>query len=405
MACTITISSVVVNGGNVIVTGDFFAPSHCQGTLTILVKVSCTDTNGNQISCGANGSLITNAVWSASVPCDCICGTNNVTITASASCNNPAFTCSTTTPFTLSNLCCCPSATTAFALGLCSGNTQLVNFTTVVFIPDACTFTFRRNFGDGTYGSNQTFSGPGTIYSYPVEPHNYAAPGNFTSDLEVLSPPYGCGTIDSVSVSVACAGCYSSANLAALCRFLEWLVLLSLTLALGIGFSSPCVSLGAAAIWFGTGLLALFVYLILQCQKCICDFFLKTWGRVFIAVAFVNIMFTWPGCAAVTLWAAISNALIFFTLGFAVLSVWYIFNKQICPLIMCDYWCAIAGMANITSATGIAIIAIILMNILSGFVLSIGMGIALSAVIAFASMVAIGPLHNSPCNTNTPTCQ
>src|SRR2546421_648896 len=96
---------------------------------------------------------------------------------------------------------------------------------------------------------------------------------------------------------------------------------------------------------------------------------------------------------------------IFGVAGFAILSVWYINNKHICPLIMCDFWCAIAGMANITSATGIAIIAIILINLLSLGALSVGMGIAISAVIGFASMVAIGPLHNPPCNTNTPTCQ
>ncbi len=405
MACTITISSVVVSGGDVIVTGDYTAPSPCLGTLSIFVKIVCTDANGGQLSCGAVGSLAGNAIWHASVPCDCICGLNNVNITASASCDNPLFGCSTTVPFTLSTLCCCPSATTAFTLGLCSGTTQLVTFTTVVSIPDACTFTFRRNFGDGTFGSNQTFTGPGTIYLYPMEPHNYTVPGNFTSDIDVLSPPYGCGTIESVNVSVACAGCYSSVSLGALCRFLEWLFLLSLTLALGIGFSTPCVSFGWAAISFGTGLLALFFFLVLQCQHCVCDVLLKSWGRIFISAGFVNIMYTQPGCAAVTLWAALINALILITLGFLTLWAWYTGNKSTCPLIICDYWCAVAGMANITSATGIAIMAIGLMNVLSLGALSAGMWVALAAVVAFASMVAIGPLHNLPCKNNTLTCQ
>ncbi|HVA98501.1 MAG TPA: hypothetical protein VNG53_06370 [Bacteroidia bacterium] len=403
MACTITVTSAVVNGGNLIVAGNFSATPSCTGTLTISVTITCLDAGGTVTCTGSGAVLLGTTLWQGSVPCACICGANNVTITATATCTSPSFTC-TSVPLTLTTLCCCPSSTTAIIYGSCSNNAQLVTFNTIVSIPDACTFTFRRNFGDGNFGGNNTFTGPGT-FNYPVEQHNYNAPNTYTSSLDVLPPPYGCGTIETINVSVSCAGCFSSVSLAALCRFLEFLFLLSMTLALGIGYSQPCISLGVAAVWFGIGLLALVVYLLLQCNKCVCDFFLKYFGEIFIAVGFVNLMYIPMQCNAVFGFPAFINALIFFTLGFLILYLWYNNNKLTCPLLICDFWCAAGGTLNMTSATNIAIFATILIDIFSVGALTAGLVVALLVITAFAAWVAMFPLSNLPCKKNTSTCQ
>jgi hypothetical protein len=62
-------------------------------------------------------------------------------------------------------------------------------------------------------------------------------------------------------------------------------------------------------------------------------------------------------------------------------------------------------MVNITSATGIAIIAIILIDIFSLGRLTFGLYYAIGAAMIFAGIVAAGPLNTYPCKPYTATCQ
>jgi hypothetical protein len=63
------------------------------------------------------------------------------------------------------------------------------------------------------------------------------------------------------------------------------------------------------------------------------------------------------------------------------------------------------GTFNMTSATNIAIFATILIDIFSGGLLTTGLVVALIAITAFATWVAMFPLSNPPCKNNTATCQ
>src|ERR1051326_2101478 len=217
MSCTISVSGVTINGGNVIITGMYSNSPPCTGAFQIDVQVDCDDPNGNPISClhGVGNPIPGSTLWQAIMPCNCACPSSNLTVTVTGTCITPSWSC-TFGPMAF-NACCCPSATTAISLGSCSSGTQLVTFNTNISIPDACTYSLRRDFGDGNFGAINTFTGPGS-FVYPQEQHNYAAPGTYTANLEAIPTPYGCGTIDSVNVSVACGACNLSVIVAAFCR-------------------------------------------------------------------------------------------------------------------------------------------------------------------------------------------
>lgn len=420
MPCTITINSAVVSGGNVIVSGTFTSTPPCTApcVLTINVKVACTDPFGAPISCSGIGNIIGGTTfWQASVPCNCACGTNNVTITATATCTGvpPScnFTC-TATPLVLTTLCCCPSATTTFTLGSCTGNTQLVSFNGIVSIPDACTFCFRRAYGDGNFGGTYCFTGPGT-FNYPFEQHNYVAPNSYTSTLDIIPPPFGCPSpVSSNNVTVSCGGCYSSALIAGICLFLEWLFLFSMVVGLALLITVPCTTPLTGLIFLGIAALALIAFYLpfLQCQKCVCDPIPKFLGQIFISLGFVLFMFIIPPtsgtpCSPVTGIVAFFSGIIFLAIGFLTLSTWYNNNKLTCPLIICDFWCAVSGILNIRSATNIALIAILTvwLTILvqSSFLIDYSVGAIVAAIVisVFALFIwNFGPLSVPPCMHN-----
>ena len=404
MSCAITITAVSLNSstGDITVQGSFSTTQSCA-TPAISIKVTCGSN-----SYGGSGSVISGStVWQGTFPAGCSCD-SPVLITVVAHCPGvppvSPFSCSAS--FTTNNLCCCPQINTQVSLGACTGNNQIATFYTSIVNNTACTFTIRRAFGDGFFGNVFTIL-PYTSQNLTPELHTFAGPASYTSTVDVLSPPplAACAGLDPVAFSISCTGCYSSPLIAALCRFLEWLFLFSIAAGLSIGFSQPCLPLAATAAFVAAGFLALFIYLLLQCNKCVCDFWLKYWGQILVSVGFVNLMFIPPGCSAITGFAAFINALIFLTLGFAILLLWYNNNKTTCPLTICDLWCAICGIQNIRSATNIAILIIILIWALTFPALSAGLGVALLVIFVFALFIwNNGPLSQPPCQ-HTPTCQ
>lgn len=402
MSCTITITGATLNPstGNITVQGNFTTTTPCGALPTISITVQC----GPNTFTGSGNQLPGTTLWQGTFPAPCSCD-GQTTIGVVASCPGPPpFSCTAT--LTINNLCCCPQINTQVTLGSCTGNNQLATFFTSVVNNTACTFTVRRNFGNGFFGNVYTIN-PYSSQNLPPEQSSYPAPATYTSTVDVLSPPplSACSGLNPLTFSVSCGSCYSTPLIGSICRFLEWLFLFSMTAGLSIGFSQPCIPIAVAAAFLGTGILTLAIYLLLQCQKCVCDFFLKYWGIILIATGFVNIMFIPPGCAAMTGFVAFTNTIILLTLGFTVLWLWYNNNKLTCPLIICDFWCAVSGILNTRSATNIAILVTFLIWGLTFPLLSAGFGLALFIIVSFAVFIwTSGPLSNPPC-MHTPTCK
>ncbi len=404
MACTLVITTAVINSstGNIIVNGTYSETPVCNpGTFTINVKVIC-----GSFSCGGNGHVVSGTnEWTADFPCNCPCG-SPVTIDAAASCSNPAYNCVAMT-LSMSTLCCCPTALTQMTFGSCdsSATAQLVTFDTFVTIPDfGCTFTFRRNFGDGFFGALWTFTGVGT-FPIPSEMHYYAAPGTYTSTVEVVGQPIGCNVIDSQQVVISCAGCYTNAVTAGICKFLEWFFLVFAVAGFGGLFGLTCWPIFVPLIYLAVALVGFLFYRALKCEKCTCGHMQKFLGQIYFAIGLVILMYVLPSCSVLTLIPAIIMSSVFLALGYLILWTWYTSNKLTCPLLICDFWCALAGPANIRSATNIALAAGIILY-LTNIVLLAGLGIMGAAIAIIAVFVIMGPLNPSttPCDYHHPSC-
>lgn len=399
MACALTINSVVIDpAGNIIVQGNLQIFTACGGQPKVTMTVTC---GGNTYNGTAALTAITNTFYSytATIPTSCLCN-DAVTVVVTNTC--PNYTCTQTFSGTL---CCCPKANTTVNYGLCSNNTQLVTFNTTVSITGMCTLNFRRNFGDGFFGPIHTFTGPG-IFNF-TDTHNYSSPGTYTSVLDVIAPPINCPAIESTNVSVSCtAGCYTNIFVASFCRFLEWLYILSASIAITMAMTLPlCFTTGTILTFTGIAVLAFALIYILQCNKCVCKFFLKTTAQIFIVVGILMFMF-WPPTTPVppnfncylTPPAALGWALLFLGFGISQLFAWYLVNKPLCPLNICDFWCNLGGFANLKSCTNIAFVAIFILAAFLGFANPTGIGVSIIVGILIAG------LTNSQLNANAPLC-
>jgi hypothetical protein len=285
---------------------------------------------------------------------------------------------------------------------LCSGSSQLVTFDTNVSIGAACTFTLRRDFGDGTFGNQYTLTGAG-IFNLPQEQHSYAAPNTYTSTVDVLSPA-GCGSLDPVNVVVQCGMCHTSNFKAAWCQFLEFLFLLSTSVALVLTLANPCTPPVVALSFGGTAIAALVLFLLLQCKKCVCDPVTKFIGQIFLITGIILFMFIPPNCSSIVGGIALAGALAFGGLGFLYLNGWYSNNRSTCPLIICDLWCTVGGLLNPRACTNLAIVGALIVWALTGSTLTLGLGISLFVAVIIGFLVN-GPLTTAPCNNTTRTCQ
>lgn len=408
MACTLSVTSTMLNTatGDLTVTGVVnITGGSCTGSL-VDIKVTC----GTQNYSGQGViQLFTPAlgVWTGVVPgVNCICN-DPIIIFATLTCfGPPSFTCSVAT--TISNLCCCPTVTTVITPGSCTGSSQLYSFDTYITINDSCTYSFRRNFGDGTFGGLYTFTGSGSGPSYftiPTETHYYLAPTTYTSNLDVVSPT-GCGTATSNTFPASCGSCYPSSLIEAFCKLFEFNFLLASIVGIVLSIASPCTIFWVPLGFFIAATLFLGLYFLLQCDKCACAPLPKAWGRIFISIGIILFMFIFPSCSSVSGGLAFALGLLFIYSGFIALSTWYNSNKITCPLTICDYWCAVGGVANIASATNLAIIGALIVWAIIGTITFTALGLALFvAIIIIAIANAALNANNPPCNNTTSTCQ
>ena len=409
MACTLTVTSTMLDTatGNLTVIGTVnISGGSCQGDL-VDIKVICgMNTFGGQ----GTIHLFTPNIgsWQGVISgVNCICN-DPITVTASLTCSGPPpFTCSVTT--TISNLCCCPTVTTVITPGACnSSNQQLYSFDTYITINDSCTYSFRRDFGDGTFGGMYTFTGSGSGPSYftiPTETHYYMAPATYTSNLDVISP-VGCGTATSNTFLASCGACYPSSFIEALCKFFEFSFLLSSIVGIVLSITLPCTTYYVLLGFFSAATTFLLLYFLFKCNKCACKPMGKAWSRILISVGIILFMFISPSCSAVSGGAAFSTGLIFITVGFLSLWTWYNNNKIICPLNICDFWCAVGGLLNITSSTNLAIVGAIIVYAIIGSITFTALGLALLVAIIIGAIANVALSASSPpCNNTTNTCQ
>lgn len=398
MACSILIDSVTLGSGGVVtIQGRLMNLTHCGLALPVTLNCGGATFSGAATTTPGPGYF----TWVAYLQTSgCSCDTS-VFVTVTNLC--PGEECETTYS---GPLCCCPTVGTNIQYGVCNSNnnTQLVTFDTSIYINNNCTIQIRRDFGNGVLGAIQAFTGPGN-FNYS-ESHSYATPATYISVVNAIPPTVNCPAINATNVSVLCdAGCYGSSFLAGFCRALAWLFLFSTTAGLTTGLAG-CFPVALSLGFLAVGVLTLAIYMFLQCQRCVCDFILNLWGKVFLATGFASLMFIPAGCVLTGV-PALINSLIFFTLGFVVLSIWYINNRNICPLNRCDFWCSISGPLNFQSATYIALaVMIALFAILPSLIL--GFGLAALITTLFISIIAwpsVGPLGTPPCNGSSPTCQ
>jgi hypothetical protein len=403
--CTITITSAILNPatGDLTVSGTINSSDPCGNTASVVLSVSCGSNNYNGTGIITFFTPVF-GIWNgaiSNVNCDC---NSPITITATGNCTSSGgFNCTTTTTFT--NLCCCPKVITTLITGSCnSNNQQLYSFDTAISIGDSCTYTFRRDFGDGTYGGTYTFTGPG-IFTIPTETHPYNAPATYTSNMDIISPA-GCGTMTSNTFTASCGSCYPTPLLAFLCPLFELIFLISSIVGIVLMITLPCTAIWVPLGFFSAATTFSALYNLLQCDKCDCAPFQKSWGRIFLAVGIVMFMFIPIGCSAISGGAAFAIAIGFIAVGLIILWQWYNTNKNSCPLLICDFWCTIGGIMNPRSATNLAILSALIVYSTTGFVLLSGLGIAILVASIIAS-VANSNLNsnNPPCNNTTSICQ
>jgi hypothetical protein len=350
--CTISIdpnsiSTAPATGGYVVLT--------VSGTIA-----NCTSNNvGVTIACpgsstGVHQGHVTGNSWTASGDVKCNCGD---TVTIVATCNDPT-PCSTT--YTTQFLCnCCPTVHANANPGLWnSAGQQLVTFVTNLSFPAGCSVTVQRDFGDTSFGASHTFTTSPATYN---ETHAYNV-GGYTSHLNILSNPV-CGPTSTTATTSpgGAPPCATNSLWASACTVLQVLFLLSAAVAavLFIASSSPlCSAVNpllapiATGLAISAGVFLLLLYLF--CRKCVCGFFVKLFGQLFVIVGAVLFMFVLPtilpaliNCAQpfpfLAPYAALGAAVIALLIGAAALlsGGWYVQYRTVCPLNICDYWQAV----------------------------------------------------------------
>lgn len=405
MACSILIDSVTLgSAGIVTVQGRLMNPTHCGSGLPVTLNCGGATFSGTAITTPAPGQY----TWVAYIETTgCSCGTSTVFVSVANTC--PGEECETTFS---GPLCCCPTVGTTFQYGICNtgNNTQVVTFNTSVYINNNCTIHLRRDFGDGTLGTIHSFTGPGN-FNYP-ESHPYATPATYTSVLNVIPPSINCPAIDTTNVSVLCdSACYGGSFWAGFCRFLAWLFLTSTTVGITMLLAQLCYTSTIGLSMVLLGYIALIFFLLLRCDRCVCDPRLKYLGTILMAIGFTNLMFVLPPvppivpCTTWPFFVSLIISVVFLFGGWAILHyLWFKNNKEICPLNQCDFWCTLAGIVNPQSVAAVAASSIIVMLAIN-FTLVSNAGFALLILSIFVGYVALfGPLSNLPCRNNTPTC-
>ncbi len=332
-------------------------PIGTTGTTNVSMSGTVANCASNDIKvtiiCAASTSSATaqlnGNIWMAEVGSKCPCGTP---VTITATCQDPV-PC-TATINTVMNCNCCPQAVSAVVnQGLWnSSGQQLVTFMTTLTFPAGCFVAVQRNFGDGYFGVQQTFTSSPASYQ---ETHAYY-PGGYTSNLNVLSNASCGAAAEQVTVSASAPPCATKPFLASLCRGFQVLFLLFGAIAgvLFIASASPICNpppnfpLLAIATGWAIAAAVFLVLLYLLCRKCVCGFFVKLIGQLFVIVGAVLLMFVLPvNCTQPfpfpAPFVALGAAVVALLFGAAALlwGGWYQPLKAVCPLTICDYWQAI----------------------------------------------------------------
>jgi hypothetical protein len=302
-------------------------------------------------------------MWIAEVDVpNCPCG-SPATITATCHDVPP---CTATLNTTL--MCnCCPQITTVANQGPWnSSGQQLITFVTQLTFGAGCSVTVQRNFGDGSFGAQHTFTTSPVSYQ---ETHAYTPPANYVSQLDVVSNTTCAPSApDQVTVSAAAPACATVFGFSA-CNTIRSLFQLCAGVAaiLAIAWTSPvCIAASASLPAFVAGwtiaAAVFFAILYVWCRKCLCGFLVKLFGELFVIVGMVLVMFVLPAnCTQpspfaapyVVLWAVLV-ALLF---GAAALlnGGWYQQLKAVCPLNVCDYWQAVKDALTIAVVVALVV--------------------------------------------------
>jgi hypothetical protein len=389
MACVLSISSVTQDSA-----GSIHIAGTGQGSIDpkIIIKVTC----GSQ-SYSVAAVISAAGTWSEVIQHANACGCGQpITVVATVS-SDP--TCNVT--FTSSSLCCCPTVITTPIYGSCTGSTELVTFDTTVSIGEPCSFTFRRDFGDGAFGMQYALTGPGT-FNLGQEPHSYAAPGTYTSSFDVISP-VGCGALDPLNVVVSCGACHSSSLTAVWCEIMEFIFLLSASVGFVLTLANTCTLPAVILTFVGIAILALLGLKLLKCDKCVCAPWQKFLPQIILIAGIILFMFIPPNCCALVGPFALAFAIGFVAYGYLGLNTWYTNNKSTCPLLICDLWCTIGGLLNPRACTNLAILGSLIVAATNPVLLP-GLGISLFVAVSIG-FIANGPLTTTPCNNTTRKCQ
>ena len=203
---------------NIVITGYTAIPisaTQTQFTITGTATGSplCTEV---RVCVGCGGSSVcvnvpvaTSGNWTATIVSNCLCGTPfNITVTCIA--GGP---CSQTFSGTV-NCDCCPTAVITPTIGKCDLVTGMVpvSFSIAVTVPPQCgSATVKMDFGNGSFGTLQTFGSGTNTY---VDSSVYLSNSVYTPCLTV-SFPTGCPSI-CISLPIpACNCCPTVSNVSA----------------------------------------------------------------------------------------------------------------------------------------------------------------------------------------------
>jgi hypothetical protein len=372
--CTITIDP---NSISSVATSATTATVTFSGTAT-----GCSNNNVTAaVQCGgiSNQGVVqfwTPTFWSAQVSVNCPCGSPAAIL---VTCNETP-PCTATYSTTL--VCgCCPQVSTTVNHGLWnSAGQQSVTFVTTLTFPQGCIVKVQRDFGDGTFGAQQTFTSSPATY---VETHAYG-PGGYASNLNILSNS-SCGpsTTQLTTSGGGAPPCATSSFWANVCLVVPLLFLVSAGAAgllLFASLSSPaCVGLNsalpgiAAGFAIAAGVFLLVLYLL--CRKCQCGFPWKLLGQLITIVGAVSFIFVFvPDCMVglpataffLTPFYALGFALVVLIIGAAgVLSSWYQTQYIVCPLTICDYWRALRDALFIAIPVAVIVAIALVITLLS----------------------------------------
>ncbi len=401
MSCSITITNAYYDQS----TGDMIVQGTAIGCPGPTVTVS--------ISCGGSLTVPYNAagIWNATLPNTCTC---NLPVTISAYCTStPA--CNAT--FIINNLCCCPTFTDSATPGNCnSSGQQLFTFNGTISINDSCTYVIPRDFGDGTFGILQTFTGTGT-FPLASEMDHYN-PGTYTSSINVVTPSAGCTNGQApVTITATCggSGCPPGSILSTFC-----VVLLSFFLMFGsialiipnfISSLTPCGTTLSLTNYATVAAVMLFLFTIF-CGSCYCKYLLRIIAQLLIVEGLLYFLFVPPtvppsaGCFAIFGNNASTLAGILIGSGILLLTIWYFLYKNTCQLTRCDFWCIIGGINPVNpSCTTIAIFAMLILWVSTSMVGLITPGFVVAVVAAIALSTISCVIRNIfLCTTNCNNC-